>query len=333
MKKWLKVILYSILIIFLTVFCFFFVGKPTPAEEMNWGVIFSHKHSELLGLDWRGNYLAILDDLKARWLHIIVYWDMVEKERGQYDFSDTDWKIEEAVERDAKITLVFGRKVPRWPECFVPEWAKELPQEEQNQALLDLIERIILRYRDIENIIAWQVENEPFFDFGVCPPSDEELLKKEVDLVRKLDNNNRPIVITDTGEFSFWFKAARFGDIVGHTLYRTVWSHQYERYFSYPIPPVFYNRKAWLIDKIFGKKVICTELQAEPWGPTLLYDSPLEEQKKTMDLERFKKVVEFAKKTGNDTFYFWGAEWWYWMKTIQNQPEIWNEAKSIFQAD
>jgi len=61
-----------------------------------------------------------------------------------------------------------------------------------------------------------------------------------------------------------------------------------------------------------------------------LYDSPLEEQKKTMDLEQFKKNIEFAKKTGLKEFYLWGSEWWYWMKEIQKQPEIWDEAKKLF---
>jgi len=34
----------------------------------------------------------------------------------------------------------------------------------------------------------------------------------------------------------------------------------------------------------------------------------LEEQEKTMNLERFQKNIEFAKRTGLDTFYLWGAE-------------------------
>jgi len=72
------------------------------------------------------------------------------------------------------------------------------------------------------------------------------------------------------------------------------------------------------------------ELQAEPWGPVLMYDLPLKEQNKTMNLERFKKVIQFAKGTGEDSFYLWGAEWWYWMKTRQFQPEIWEEAQKVF---
>ena len=49
-----------------------------------------------------------------------------------------------------------------------------------------------------------------------------------------------------------------------------------------------------------------------------------------MDLERFQKNIKFAKKTGLDEFYLWGAEWWYWLKTKHDKPEIWEEAKKLF---
>ena len=101
-------------------------------------------------------------------------------------------------------------------------------------------------------------------------------------------------------------------------------------YFNYPFPPIFYHRKAWLVDKLFHKRVICVELQAEPWGPVLLYDLPLKEQKKTMDISQFKKNVEFAKNTGVDTFYLWGSEWWYWLKEVQKDSQIWDEARDLF---
>ena len=120
------------------------------------------------------------------------------------------------------------------------------------------------------------------------------------------------------------------GDIVGTTLYKKVWFKQIGMYVKYPIPPVFYWRKAQIIKKLFNKKVICVELQAEPFGPKLLYDSPLEEQKKSMNLNQFRENIDFATKTGLDTFYLWGTEWMYWMKEKQNQPEIWNEAKKLF---
>jgi len=85
------------------------------------------------------------------------------------------------------------------------------------------------------------------------------------------------------------------------------------------------------VEKLFNKSVICVELQAEPWGSKLLQDVSLEEQQKTMDLRKFKENVDFARNTGLSEFYLWGAEWWYWLKEKKNMPEIWEEAKKLFE--
>lgn len=329
MKKAFKILLKLLGICLVLVFSFLFIGWNKPVKNINWGVVFSQRHAQYMGLDWKENYLAILDDLKAKNLKLIAYWDLIEKEPGIYDFSDLDWQIKEAEKRGAKVLLVVGRRVPRWPECFIPQWALS-PKDIHKEALLEYISAVVQRYKDSPAIWAWQVENEPFFPFGKCPPPDKELLKKEIELVKSLDNHNRPVVVTESGEIPLWFKAAKFGDIVGHTLYRKVWISELHTYFKYPFPPVYYGRKVWLVKTIFKKPVICVELQAEPWGPVLLYDLPIEEQKKTMDLEKFRKVIEFAKNTGEDTFYLWGVEWWYWLKEKQNQPQIWNEAQKLF---
>lgn len=317
--------------IFLLVIAFFFLGKAPMSEEIKWGVNFSQKHSSGLGLNWKENYLALLDDLEAKHLKIAVHWDLIEPEKNEYSFDDLDWQIKEAGDRGAKILLVIGMKTPRWPECHLPEWVKPLNREEQEERILKMIEKIVLRYRDSEIIYSWQIENEPFFPFGDCPwLHSKEFLRKEADLVRELDFKKRPVIISDSGEWSIWFRAARIGDVVGVTMYRKVWFSQMSFYVTYPIPPVFYYRRAQLVKNFYDKEVACVEFQAEPWGPKLLYDSPIEEQEKTMNLEQFRKNVEYAKKTGLDTFYFWGSEWWYWMKEKQNKDEIWNEVKKIF---
>ncbi|OGZ18686.1 MAG: hypothetical protein A2175_00110 [Candidatus Nealsonbacteria bacterium RBG_13_42_11] len=323
-----KIMLY-VLIFVLIVFSFFFIGKPQK-KEITWGVNFSQKHAELLGLDWQETYSALIDDLGAKDIKLATYWDLIEPEKGSYNFNDLDWQIDEADKKGAKLLLVIGMKTPRWPECHLPEWAKGLSRAEQQENILNLLKEIVLRYKDRISVEAWQVENESFFPFGDCPWIDKEFLKKEIELVKSLDDQKRPVVITDSGEGSFWIQAAKLGDIVGTTMYRTVWVKQLGIYFSYPYPPNFYWRKAQIIENLFNKKVICVELQAEPWGPKLLYDSPLQEQEKSMNLEQFQKNISFARKTGFDTFYLWGAEWWYWMKEKQNNSSFWEEARKLF---
>ncbi len=325
-----KKILLILLIIFLFLMSFFFVGKPPQAKKIIWGVNFSQKHAENLSLDWQKTYLALIDDLKVKNIKLATYWDLIEPEEDKYNFEDLDWQIKKAEEKGVNLLLVIGMKTPRWPECHIPEWAKNLRKENQQEKILKLIEKIVLRYRDSKAINKWQVENEPFFPFGQCPWVDKEFLKKEIKLVKSLDNQKRPIVISDSGEGSLWITAAKLGDIVGTTLYKKVWVRQLGIYLTYPFPPTFYWRKAQIINKLFNKEVIGVELQAEPWGPKLLYDSPIEEQEKTMNLEQFKKNIEFAKKTGLSEFYLWGGEWWYWKKIKQNDSTIWNEVKKLF---
>jgi len=317
------------LLIFI-IFIYLFVGKAPKAEKIIWAIDFSQKHALDLGLDWKETYQALIQDLGAKDIRINTHWDLIEPQQNQYYFEDLDWQIQKAEEEQVKVLLVIGMKTPRWPECHLPDWAKSLNKEQQQQRILKLIEEIVKRYEDMPSIVAWQAENEPFLPFGNCPWSDQSFVKKEVELIKALDSKKREVLISESGEFSFWIKAAKLGDIVGTTMYRRVWSKELNIYTSHIFPPVFYWRKAQLIKKLFNKKVVCIELQAEPWGPKLLYDSPLQEQEKTMDLKQFKKNIEFAKKTGLDTFYLWGGEWWYWMKQTQSKPEIWNEVKTLF---
>lgn len=335
-KRVLKMILFFVVLVAVLVGVMFFVASPGPAEKITWGVNFSQKHARDLGLDWQETYLAILDDLEVKNIKILTHWDLLEPEPGRYFFDDLDWQIGEAEKRGAKIILVLGMKTGRWPECHLPDWSQNLSKAEQQKEILELVEGLVLRYRGRTSVKSWQTENEPFFHFGVCPwQGDQEFVKREIDLVKSLDNQNRPVIVSETGEFSFWTRSARIADIVGITMYKRVWSKELSTYVNLPFPPIFYWGKADLIEKIFGKKVIVVELQAEPWGPKLLYDSPLEEQLKSMDLEQFRKNVEFARKTRLDEIYLWGAEWWYWMReSFPDHPNslIWPAARKLFKA-
>lgn len=331
MKKKFKMLLLILLAIFLIVAGFFFIGTPPKAKEVVFGVSFSQKHAQKLDLDWKESFLALLDDLKVKNIKLITHWDLIEEYQDNFYFDDLDWQIEETEKRRAEIILVIGMKTGRWPECHIPQWAKSLDKKQQQERILKLIEKIVLRYQENPSIVVWQIENEPLFPFGECPFRDKNFLKKEISLVKSLDLTKRPVLISDSGEFSLWINAAMLGDIVGTTIYKTAWFKEMGVYVNYPFPAIFYWRKAQFVKKIFGKDVICVELQAEPWCKNLLYDCSLEEQQKTMGLERFKYNIEFAKNTGLNEFYLWGSEWWYWLKKKQNQADIWQEAKKLWE--
>ena len=329
MKKIIKILIGAFVALIIAAIGWFFIGSVEQSDDIVWGVNFSQKHTQDLGLDWQETYLALLDELGVKNLKIITHWDLLEPDKDKFYFNDLDWQIQEAEKRGVEILLVIGMKTGRWPECHIPKWAEELNKQQREQRILELVTNIVEHYRDSKAIIYWQIENEPFFGFGECPKTSRDFLQKEIDLVRLLDTGQRQIIISETGEFSFWTKAARAGDVVGVTMYRNAWFDELKTYVKYPFPSIFYARKARIIESIFNKKVICIELQAEPWGPVLLYDLPVEEQGRSMNLELFKGNIDFARASGLDEFYLWGAEWWYWLKETQGNDEMWNHAKTI----
>ncbi len=336
MMKMLKIFFLILVILFLLFLYYFFIAKPPKQKNITWGIDFSQMQTEALKLDWKKTYLAILEDLGVKNIKLHTQWDWVEGKKNDYYFNDIDWQIGQAESHNANVIYVVGMKTGRWQECHLPTWADSISKQEQQDALLSYVKEVVLRYKGSKSIIAWQAENEPFFNFGQCPSwyyDNDDFLKKEVALIKSLDPT-RPVIISDTGEFSFWFNAGKIGDIVGTTMYRKAWIHITDNigfYATYPIPPSFYYYKAQLIKYVFHKEVICIELQAEPWASKLFYNIPLAEQEKTMDLNQFKENVSYAQQTGLKEFYFWGVEWWYWLKETQNKPEIWNYAKEIFQ--
>ena len=77
------------------------------------------------------------------------------------------------------------------------------------------------------------------------------------------------------------------------------------------------------------KPAIVIELSTEPWLLQSIVNTSVETQLERMGIDKFKEILEFSSKTGFDTFYLWGAEWWYWMK-LKGHEEFWSTAKELF---
>ncbi len=333
---WAKVsalILVSLGLLWLAFGNYLQTSAPRETRPIAWGVSFSEKFSVMMGLDWKKNYEAVVNDLKPRRLRLMVYWDMVEQEDNRFDFDDTDYQMKLAEQGGAKVILAIGQKVPRWPECHYPLWAKVLSADERNKQLLDYIQAVVLRYKESPALLYWQVENEPFLAFGECPPFDEKFFDKELELVRALDQKHH-ILVTDSGEISLWYQAVQKGDVFGTTIYRRV----YNRIFGaieYYLQPEFFRLKekfSRFMSGDYDKRYIVAELGAEPWLGRQLYETSLDEQLKVFDLPYFEDTIEYAKQAGFDEYYLWGAEWWYWMKEKHGVPTFWDHAKSVIQS-
>ncbi|MDP3934705.1 MAG: beta-galactosidase [Candidatus Giovannonibacteria bacterium] len=303
-------------ILILLVFIVMLLTLSVPRKQkLIYGVTFSQKFSEeLVGNDWRKNYIAVLDDLKIKDLRLVAYWDLLEPAEGKFDFDDLDWQITEAGKRGAKIILTLGRKTPRWPECHDPSWAKI--SHSYDGALLNYIKETINHYKDNPAVWSWQVENEPLFPFGECGTTQISLLNQEIKLVKSL--SDKPVILTDSGELGFaWPYLAVKSDIFGTTLYRYV-SNRFFGNIRYSLIPAYYFRiKAWWAEKVLGKQILISELQAEPWNNG------------AMNPEIFNEIISYAERSGFPKAYLWGAEWWYFMKEKQNKPEMWNAVKDL----
>jgi len=336
MKKLALLILVILFLVF-----FFLASNFKQPERLTYGVSFSRFHADELGLDWKETYLAILNDLRVRNFRFSAHWPFTEPEDDKYNFEELDFQIQEAAKVNASVILAIGRRLPGWPECHEPDWLKaeglklkagdEIKKYKQEK-ILEYIETVVNRYKNYDDIKYWQVENEPFLSFfgrSLCGELDEDFLQKEIELVKKLDAT-RSILVTDSGEFGTWYKAYQRGDIFGTSMYLYIWWQHGVGPFRYPITPAFFRVKHSLIKLIFGEKpVLVIELSTEPWLLQPIVNTPIETQLSRMGIDKFNEMIEFSSQTNFDTFYLWGAEWWYWMRQ-NGHPEFWDRAEELF---
>ncbi|MFC1598078.1 cellulase family glycosylhydrolase [Patescibacteria group bacterium] len=307
-------------------------GKGSyPEPQPEFGVTFSTKYCTELGLDWKEVYIQTLDDLGVRLLRIPVYWDEIEKEQGVYQLADVRWMLDEAAKRDAEVILAIGRRVPRWPECHPPLWTKPLSEEDIQEAELLMLESVVYEFIGHPVVKSWQVQNEPLFSvFGECPQPDEAFITSTINLVRELDPD-RPIMVTDSGELSTWVRTAGLADVLGISMYRVTWN-SFWGYFYYPLPPSHYSKKAEIIAPLVDD-VVVTELQVEPWVPSTILTTQLDEQYRSMNVKRFENNIDYVRRTGFSEVYLWGVEWWYWLHQMQNDTTMWNAGRKLFQEE
>ncbi len=319
----------SIILLGVVVFFFWYNYRYSPYEaEPVYGVTFSTKYSTELGIDWREAFIASLDDLGVREFRIPVYWDEIESARNQMELENIQWILDEAEARNARVFLAVGQRVPRWPECHPPAWLHDLPVDVAQAEELAMIEEVVLRFKDHPALTRWQVQNEAYFQvFGECPPLDEEFIQASVQLVRSIDPDH-PILMTDSGELSTWIRPSRQADVLGISMYRVTWNNIFG-YFYYPLPPAHYSKKAELLGALVDD-IVVSELQVEPWVPTNILDTPLDEQYRSMDVDRFHSNIDYVRRTGFSEVYLWGVEWWYWLEQEHGDSSMWDAGRDLF---
>jgi hypothetical protein len=297
------------------------VAHPT------YGTTFSPAYARFLGLDPHQAFVAILDELPLRQVRLPVHWDEIQPSPEDNRFEELDWYMAEAAKRNVRVILAIGNKVPRWPECYAPDWANQLPQDQYEQALLSYTETIVTRYRTHTALERWQVENEPLFIFGECPKLNYPLVRREIATVRALDAQH-PIQLTVSGEQQIWASVARDADIIGTSLYRKV-ALPNGVYFTFPIPPRAYTLQTISI-ALFVDKVVISELQMEPWLIKDYREYSLDEAADLFTPRQLSSYLRYAQSTGLKEISLWGVEWWYYLKQ-NGHPELWEAGREYLQ--
>jgi hypothetical protein len=298
---------------------------------VSYGVSFSLKYADELGVDWKANFTALLDDLQIRRYRLMSYWNYHEPENGRYDFKALDWQMDEAAKRGAKVMLATGLRQPRWPECHIPAWAADLPADQWQRELDEYIAVVAQRYSQHPALDTYQLENEYFNrNFGTCDQYGYSVdrLRREKDIIHSVDPRH-PVVISFANQLGMPLRGPH-PDLYATSLYRGNYIKRLG-YITYPIPSHFYAAKSQLVRWLHGREVIIHELQLEPWGPRATKDLSDGDQLHYMPTERMADTFVFARRTGMKEIHLWGAEWWYWRKEHRNDPAMWETAREGLQ--
>jgi Beta-galactosidase len=333
MRPWLRNTLIALLV--LTVLLgssLALLARKEVPERITYGMSFNVPYARELGLDPMTVLTAMTSELGVRHFRIAAHWNLIEPLEDTYDFAWMDEQLVHIEESGSDAIFAVGRRLPRWPECHVPEWVEERSWEEQKAEIREYITAVVNRYKDSSAITYWQVENEPYltvFATEHCGNTlDEEFLREEIELVRSLDPT-RPILVTDSGNLGTWRGAYEKGDAFGTSVYVYFWNPELGQ-FRTILPPWFYRAKENLVKLFYGdKETFLIELSLEPWLVEPVATVPLATQYSRMDMVKMDEILAYARDTRFENQYLWGAEWWYWLRG-QGDDTYWNKGKEIF---
>jgi hypothetical protein len=326
-----KILFIGISILLFLTALFYVLSRKEIPEKIIYGLSYSVPYVQELGLDEEKVLDAFIVELGVRNFRMSAHWPLIEPERNKFEFGWMDRDLKKAEDSGGKVILGVGRRLPRWPECHIPLWAKDLSWEEQKEEIREYIRAVVNRYKDSPAVTHWQVENEPYLEVFAreyCGELDEKFLKEEIALVHSLDSS-RPVLVTDSGNLGTWNGAFGAGDAFGTSVYVYFWNPELGQ-FQTVLQPSFYRVKENIMELIHGKKeTLLIELSLEPWLLEPVAEVPIEVQYSRLDIHKFNEILEYAKETRYEKQYLWGGEWWYWLKE-RGHSEMWEKGKTLF---
>jgi GH35 family endo-1,4-beta-xylanase len=275
--------------------------------------------------------------LNIQLVRIGIKWSRVEEQKGKYQWKEYDDVIEFLNSNNIPTILVLGLKSPRWPEFYIPDWVNfqkpkmrsfHLQRSDEitpndvylKERLFNFVQKCILRYNNFQNIISFQVENEPFFPFGPNKWTiSTHFLQEEIAYIKSL--TQLPILLTTqglptTGILSEYlhcrYKAKKniikLADIVGFNVFPKFESKLFGLFSKmYTASSKEWNYLGKWLRKA-EKEIWITELQAEPWE---LSEISLKNSatNKTCKPEFVQEYIRKLKNLGIKTILLWGFEY------------------------
>ena len=171
------------------------IGKITP------------KHAKAIKGSYWGIQASTLDpellekaaQIGVKWTRLGASWNAIEKEKGSYDFSETDLAFEAIIKTGITPFVTIGRgnelysplttyDDPKLAEIYGYRPAPPTESERAMEAWLKFVEATVQRYKD--RITYWEVWNEPNHRnyWGTRPDGKEygRLLKLTASLIRNI---------------------------------------------------------------------------------------------------------------------------------------------------
>ena len=320
-------------------------------NNVKYGVSWSFEQAGWYGLDPRESYVALLDRTKFDWVRLPFFWDQMTDSYGNLKIDDLKFAIEEARKRNIKVIIALGAKTPYYPEYHFPKGILERVKFGDTfnvdhlivHDLLEIDKKLVGELSGYDNIVYWQVENEPFLANVNNWKIDKNLLAAEIDVVRNTDAKKRPIILTTASHPSFdkryepLLELLKPEDVLGTSAYfkiKGVYLFAFP-FFSKKVVVPWPNFLDWPVDswlflspdyrgviKDAAAKNIdvwAIEVQADP------YIRILEDAKRnnfSFNADDITKADRFIRSIGFRNVGLWGGPFWMYRESIGDKSWI-----------
>ncbi|MFN8507961.1 MAG: beta-galactosidase [Dehalococcoidia bacterium] len=270
-------------------------------------------------------------------VRISAEWSEVEPAPGRYDFTLLDALLGAAERNGAKVLLTVGMKAQRHPEWYIPGWMTDRTGGlEGGETISDVPElragaiamaaAVVRHASQSPAIDAWGADNEPFVVSARGEHWQDWRLGRDyiTELVTTIHANDpagRPVSVNHGQHFVMdrrWRWALEAGDVLATSIYPFRNDSILGRPVVLPIleigplAPNYAHQARSAHDA--GKGFWITELQGEPWTDYDVHLVSPANPSPNLDVRKFERNLEYARRSGADRAYLWGGEWWLYQR-------------------